>query len=390
MLRVGGSPESRAALGVPFGRVVLAGEATHPTQAGMVHGAYEQGVAAAQWAIATGADRVVVVGAGAAGAGAARWLVDAGVEVVVLEARRRVGGRVWSTPVGRLTAELGANWLQQGARNTLAPLAAALELRTVPTDFHAPALRGRVPAGLDATATAGVVGALQRRVTTLVDDIPLSELVDEMLASPLPWDAAVVRAVVDGEISLDSGAPLADLSARHGFEAGVGEGDRWVVGGYGQLIDSLLADVDVRLDTVVDAVVWSDTGVVVRAGTVLHPADAVIVSVPAAVLAEGRPDFDPPLPTAHRDALGLLTVGRVEKAVLVFDERWWRPSASGYTRIYGDGVGEVSEWLDLTDALGTPAVTGIFVGDWAARLWSSTADADVAGAVADVFAAACA
>ena len=41
--------------------------------------------------------RVIVIGAGLAGLSAARDLVAAGAEVVVLEARDRIGGRVWTS-----------------------------------------------------------------------------------------------------------------------------------------------------------------------------------------------------------------------------------------------------------------------------------------------------
>ena len=55
---------------------------------------------------------VLVVGAGFAGLSAATELHDLGFDVRVLEARERVGGRVWSTTLTNgAIVELGAEWI---------------------------------------------------------------------------------------------------------------------------------------------------------------------------------------------------------------------------------------------------------------------------------------
>src|ERR1700761_330997 len=54
---------------------------------------------------------VIVIGAGMAGLAAARALAERGVRVTVLEARERVGGRVFSREVDGATVELGAEFI---------------------------------------------------------------------------------------------------------------------------------------------------------------------------------------------------------------------------------------------------------------------------------------
>jgi predicted NAD/FAD-dependent oxidoreductase len=334
---------------------------------------------------------VLVIGAGAAGIGAARVLHRAGVAVELVEARNRIGGRTHSAAIAAPAAdgtprvmELGANWLQQGERNSLAAHAAALGLRVVPTDFHRPLELGAVPPGQDGARIAAIMQALGRRITaaTAGADVPLAHVIAEFLRDPAPFDTASVRHAIDAEIVLDSGAPLERMSAASGLEPGIGAGDRWIVGGYARLLQGLLGEIRPRLGQPVRRIAWSNEAVhaALEDGSTLV-ADAAILTVPAAVLATGMPVFDPPLPERQRRALAGILTGRAEKVVLRFAERWWPVSPAGYLRLAGPVPGQISEWLDASETLGVPAITAIFAGEWAEAIWDGRNDAEVAAAV---------
>lgn len=64
---------------------------------------------------------VVVVGAGLSGLQAALSAQKAGLSVVVVEARDRVGGKVWSVPLAskRGNADLGAAWINDSLQSRI-------------------------------------------------------------------------------------------------------------------------------------------------------------------------------------------------------------------------------------------------------------------------------
>jgi monoamine oxidase len=102
--------------------------------------------------------RVIVVGAGFAGLAAADALVRAGAEVDVLEARDRVGGRVWSVPFAGGAIERGAEFILPHDRTVLAT-AERLGLALVRKGTR---YGNREPRGGEPVTREQVAAALQR------------------------------------------------------------------------------------------------------------------------------------------------------------------------------------------------------------------------------------
>lgn len=68
--------------------------------------------------------RVVIVGAGVAGLTAAKKLEESGqFELTLLEAQDRIGGRVWTKPIGNHYVEGGAQFIMGEDQNPIYLLA---------------------------------------------------------------------------------------------------------------------------------------------------------------------------------------------------------------------------------------------------------------------------
>ena len=85
---------------------------------------------------ATG-ERIVIVGAGAAALAAADELQVRGFHnVVLLEARDRVGGRIWTSSIGDgIPVELGATWIHGVRGNPISDIVERNRIATAETDY---------------------------------------------------------------------------------------------------------------------------------------------------------------------------------------------------------------------------------------------------------------
>ena len=299
---------------------------------------------------------VAVIGAGVAGLAAARRLVAEGRDVVVLEARDRVGGRLWNTELGGEANELGGEWIapyQSRMHALLGEL--AIELF--------PAHRDGDDVYVDEAGSArrhpgddhGLSSAEERALVEA--DARLDALAKE-LDPEEPWEHPRARELdtitYDEWLRTEVGDPVARENLRSyladgfltkpAYSFSLLQG-LWVIAGAGgtyelfapeqclayrvvggsQLIPLRMAEElseRVVLGAPVRSIAWSDGAVEIDAGGVSVQARAAIVAVAPNLAAAIR--FSPALPAWRMRLQQASSQGSVTKVLAVYPEPFWR------------------------------------------------------------------
>jgi len=294
--------------------------------------------------------RVVVAGAGFAGLLAAYRVAQAGHEVVVLEARDRVGGRVWSQELvpgdPRTVVERGAEFVLDGY-DLMRTLAGefGLRLAEMAMSYYEREPRGGAPTTHQemARCAAVVAGA----AATARPGTSLADVVAGWSGSPAALAAYVSRIEVTHGVAAGQLAAAAVTDVTGGFS----RRPCWRVAGGNQQVARQLAGrlgTSVRLRSAVRSVEHDQDGVRVLTDDGEVTGDAAILAVPMAVL-RVLP-FSPEIPRtcrsawqraglAHNAKLHLpLTRPAAAWAVQSVPDRFWTWTAA-------DGSGQVQPVL---------------------------------------------
>ncbi|MBB2947518.1 putrescine oxidase [Actinoplanes lutulentus] len=299
---------------------------------------------------------VVVVGAGVTGLTAAVRLHEAGRKVVVLEARDRVGGRLWTETVDGVRLEVGGQWVSPDQTALLGML------DELGLDTYARHREGEsIYIGRDGVRRTFLGEAFPVSDATSAEMERLTKELDRLAAEmdPLsPWEhpdaerldrmsfAAWLAEQTEDEEARDNIGlyigPAMLTKPTHAFSAlsavlmAASAGgfshlvdadfilDRRVVGGLQQVPLRLFERIPdlVRLSTPVSRIDWSDDGATVHAGGESWQARHVVMAVPPTLV--NRVQFSPALPPVHAQMRQHQSFGLVIKLHITYATPFWR------------------------------------------------------------------
>ncbi|XP_054541600.1 lysine-specific histone demethylase 2 isoform X6 [Pan paniscus] len=293
---------------------------------------------------------VIIIGAGPAGLAAARQLHNFGIKVTVLEAKDRIGGRVWddksfkgvtvgrgaqivngciNNPVALMCEQLGISMHKFGERCDLIQEGGRITDPTIDKrmDFHFNAL-------LDVVSE-------WRKDKTQLQDVPLGEKIEEIYKAFIK-ESGIQFSELEGQVlqfhlsnlEYACGSNLHQVSARswdhNEFFAQFAGDHTLLTPGYSVIIEKLAEGLDIQLKSPVQCIDYSGDEVQVTTtdGTG-YSAQKVLVTVPLALLQKGAIQFNPPLSEKKMKAINSLGAGIIEKIALQFPYRFWDSKVQG-------------------------------------------------------------
>lgn len=316
--------------------------------------------------------QVIVIGSGLAGLAAAKQLQTQGLDVLVLEARDRIGGRLWTSQKWPGTPlDLGASWIHGVDDNPMTELADEVGAERISTSYDRNIiydftgrelsdsreadyrrLRSRVQKALHAAQDADQDKSIRDVITDVARQLQADNATQQLLDF-----------IVNSEIEQEYGGSATRLSAHwyDHIESFDGE-DALFVDGYRVIIDFLSKGLAIKTNEVVKQIDWSKSPVKVITSNQEFTAEKVLVTLPLGVLKAGHVEFKPELPESKTKAIDGLEMGILNKCFLKFAEIFW-PDDVDWLEYIPKSPGEWTEWVSFARTTGKPVLLGFHAGD---------------------------
>ena len=209
---------------------------------------------------------VLVIGAGIAGLGAARALKGAGfTNIIVLEARNRVGGRIWTDRSFGFPVDLGASWIHgMKGGNPIPVLADNAGAGTYITDDEKLTVYNTNGAKID----GGTIDSYYKDYQSMLKSIENNGTAGQSLKAAIQnynggyLNDNIMKYQLASYAEFDAGGAIEDLDAAYWQNDNKFPGkDAIISNGYDTLPALLAQTLDVRLNATVTKISYDSNGV---------------------------------------------------------------------------------------------------------------------------------
>lgn len=282
--------------------------------------------------------KVIILGAGFAGLAAANFLYKKKIDFIILEARNRIGGRVFSHTIDEkenLIIELGAEWVGN-SHERLINLSNEFGLELLNNQFESHLIyKGEYfkPGQWDYSE------GWKKKFQTIIDNYPKLTQADKLKLDKMDWWRFLVNNGCEGRDldlrelldSTDFGETIRSVSAfaalaEYAESSEKNEMDLKIKGGNGMLAKRIAEKIGadkIKLQHAVKRVVQN-----LKGGVTVYcengqqfTADKLICTAPT--FAVKKIKWEPGLPTDQVNAMNELQYARINKNPVLFEKRFW-------------------------------------------------------------------
>lgn len=284
---------------------------------------------------------VIIIGAGISGLAAARELQQRGYQVLILEARNRIGGRIWTDRSFGFPLDMGASWIHGINGNPLTALVADYHIPLLATNTENLSIKRYDTLSLYDDAgkplTVEQKQRLARRLKKLekfvyceqnkiTQDISYQAAVDRFIAKKrfTPFELQTFKYAVSVAVEYEYAVDSDKLSLLEfgkdkpfpGYEA-------LIPIGFDQIPQNLAQSLPIECQQIVKQIYHGNSGVTITTDKEIFHSQCTIITLPVGVLKTKAVTFTPELPLAKQRAIQRLQMGVLNKVYLRFSSIFW-------------------------------------------------------------------
>lgn len=309
---------------------------------------------------------IIVIGAGISGLAAADKLKQKGFTVIVLEAQEKVGGRLRTDRSLGVAFDEGASWIHGPIGNPIKNLASQSGANIFLTDDDNIAVYDiNGSAYTDSTLTS-YESQFSNALNSVRNTGNQNQSFQTVFNSLYPTQAnnRLWKYMLSAFLEFDTGGDISKLSSQFFDDDGNYNGDDVIItNGYDKVADYLAKGLDVRINTRVSAIDYTNQKIKVTANGTMIESDYVIVSVPLGVLKKNTISFTPTLPNDKETAITKTNMGNVNKFLFTWNSAFWDTNLQyiGYTP---EAKGKFNYFLNMKKFTNANALMTFAFGDY--------------------------